>query len=124
MSASNISDAIKAAIGSHGLWKGRLRHAIDTQTSEFEVSFVRSCHNCEFGKWLDGDKANLMHHSHYNEVYELHRQLHLITADIMELALSGDKDKAEAILGKEFFDKSGDLVRELMAWNSSLPKSA
>jgi hypothetical protein len=118
--SENVSKAIKKAIGSHGMWKIRLEQAIETQTSEFEVDFVRSCHNCEFGKWLDGDKSELSKYDFYKTVYDMHKNVHIKTADVMELALSGQKEKATELLEGDFMQSSMTLVGEMMKWSKSL----
>jgi hypothetical protein len=50
----DLKEQIKAAIGAHGLWKGRLTNAIDTGKSDWTVADVQSDYNCAFGKWLHG----------------------------------------------------------------------
>jgi len=45
-----IAEEITKAIGAHGMWKQRLRQAIDTGKSEFTVERVRPDNLCDFGK--------------------------------------------------------------------------
>ncbi len=119
----DIKNSIKNAIGSHGLWKGRLRSAIDKQKTDWDVDYVRSCHNCDFGKWLDSGKATLSKFEHYQRVYEKHKNLHITTAEVITLALAGQKKEAQDLLEGKFQNESLALTVEMMEWTKSL-KSA
>ena len=114
-----IINEIDAAIASHGLWKLRLLQAIEEATSEFEVEFVRSCHHCDFGKWLDSQRIALSKSAFYEEVYELHKQVHITTADIMELAIGKNKYKARELLEGDFAKVSNALVHKLIDWKKA-----
>lgn len=126
MNTVEITQNIDKAIASHGMWKMRLKKAIETQTSEFEVAFVRSPHNCEFGKWLDKDKPVLSKYSYYNEVFNLHKQLHEETARIMQLALSARKEEATKAIavGSTFSAISAKLTLTMMNWKKGIAAAA
>lgn len=126
MNTEAIKQNIDKAIASHGMWKMRLKNAIETQTSEFEVSFVRSPHNCEFGKWLDQDKPVLSKFSYYTEVFSLHKQLHEETARIIQLALSSRKEEASKSIavGSTFSSLSAKLTLTMMNWKKELAVAA
>ncbi len=118
--SENIKEAITKAIGSHGMWKARLRDAIESQTSEFEVDFVRSCHNCEFGKWLDDDKSELAQDKFYDTIYNMHKDVHMKTANVMSLALEGKSAEAQESMDGQFTESSTALISEMMKWSKSL----
>ena len=120
MDKKAIKQSIHKAIAAHGLWKTRLRQAIDTQTSEFDVDFVRSSHNCEFGKWLDGDRSNLRTFPQYQDVYKQHQVVHEMTAQVMSLALKGDKSGADELLKSKFLPLSQKLTITMMGWDKAL----
>ena len=122
MIAEDIALNINKAIVAHSTWKIRIRKAIQTQSSEFEVPFIRSVDNCEFGKWLDKDKAILKDHAAYDHVVSLHQTLHEETARLMQLALSGNGADAESALqqGSKFATISSKLTITLMTWKKSL----
>ncbi len=44
---------INKVLGAHGLWKQRLRDAIETGRSEFTADRVPNSNICEFGKWFN-----------------------------------------------------------------------
>ncbi len=126
MSTKEIVLNIDKAIASHGMWKMRLRNAIKTHTSEFDVAFVKSPHNCEFGKWLDKDKFFLSSHQEYSIIFDLHKKLHFETARIMDLALSRkDKEASAAIaIGSDFATLSSKLTITMMNWKKGLKEVA
>ena len=43
---------------------------------------------------------------------------------LMELALAGNKIEAEKLLEGSFAEKSGKLIREMMAWDKSISSAA
>ena len=118
----DIQNQIKKAISAHGLWKVRLKKAINTRSSEFEVENVRSPHLCEFGKWLDAEKPKLVAYPFYEKVCQLHAQVHEETARVMRLALGGKKEEAsKAIaLGSHFSTISAHLTQQMVNWKNSV----
>jgi methyl-accepting chemotaxis protein len=116
---ANIEELDKA-IGAHGMWKARLKTAIETGKTEVPVETIRQDNQCAFGKWLYGttltsvDKAS----SHYKTVRALHAEFHKTAARLTELALGGKKAEAEAMLalGGEYAGISGKLTQAMLAW--------
>lgn len=84
---------IDKAIGAHGMWKGRLKIAIDTGKVDAPVTTIRMDNQCVFGKWLYGttltsaDKSS----SDYQAVKTLHAEFHKVAAMVAELVESGKK---------------------------------
>ena len=48
----SVHDEIDKAISAHGMWKQKLRNAIDTGECESTPAKVKMDNNCAFGKWL------------------------------------------------------------------------
>lgn len=123
MTTVTIKDQITAAIGAHGLWKGRLRAAIDKGKSDFPVDAVRDDRQCSFGKWLFGPELDAQDKksTHYKICVDLHRRFHLAAAGVMALALAGKKlEAAQALDGNHDFKKlSTELTRVLIAWKEA-----
>lgn len=113
-----IDEQINSAIGAHGLWKGRLRAAINSGNSDLSVSVVRDDHQCAFGKWLNGADidAGMKSSKHYGACVELHRRFHGAAADVLALAIAGKKEAASHALGRDqaFGKLSAELIRTLM----------
>lgn len=115
---------IEKAVGAHGMWKNRLKQAIDTGKLETPLATIRTNNQCAFGKWLYGptvtaqDKAS----EHYKTVVELHTQFHKIAAQVAELATNGKKSEAEKMLGPdgEFAKLSSKLTAAMISWKRSL----
>lgn len=120
---TTLKDQISDAIGAHGLWKGRLRAAIDSGKSELSIDAVRDDHQCSFGRWLYGPELNAQdkNSSHYKTCADLHRRFHTAAATVLSLALQGKKQEAsQALDGHGDFKKlSTELTRALMEWQGA-----
>ena len=114
---------ITAAIGLHGLWRARLKSAINTSRSDFNVAVVRVDDECEFGEFLRTKiDARVMASSDYQSCLKLHREFHALTASVLELALSGRKAEALRALeiGSPFSRTSGSLTAAMLQWRDNL----
>lgn len=117
------TEEIDNAIGAHGMWKSRLKIAIDTGKSEVPVEVIRQDNQCVFGKWLYGssltaaDKSS----SHYKTVKDLHATFHKTAAQVAELALAGKKAEAEKLmgLGGEYSTVSSKLTQAMLEWKKN-----
>ena len=111
-------EAISAAIGAHGLWKGRLRTAIDLRKSDFDPAVVAQKDQCAFGKWFYALPPAVRLEPLPTEVESLHASFHVEAAVVIQAALAGDKAAAERGLGEgsAYLDLSMKLVGTLMAW--------
>jgi methyl-accepting chemotaxis protein len=118
---ANVEE-IDKAIGAHGLWKTRLKTAIDSGKSEMPVETIREDNQCAFGKWLYGpsltsaDKAS----SHYKTVKDLHAEFHKTAAHVTELAVSGKKADAQSMmsLNGAYAAVSGKLTQAMLEWKT------
>jgi Chemoreceptor zinc-binding domain len=116
---ANIEE-IDKAIGAHGMWKTRLKLAVDTGKTDTPVETIGQDNQCAFGKWLYGptltsmDKAS----SDYKTVKNLHAEFHKTAARVVTLVLDGKKEEAEKMmeLGGEYASISGKLTRAMMEW--------
>ena len=119
----NTSEEIGKAIMAHGQWKQKLRSAIDSGASDSSPEKVCKDNNCSFGKWLHGridpsEKAS----PHYAKAVKLHAEFHVAAAEVLKLALSGRVVEANqgVALTSKFAKVSGELTREMKAWQQSL----
>ncbi len=116
-------DELDRAIGAHGMWKTRLKAAIDRGSIDVAVQVIEADRECVFGKWLHGstlspaDKAT----SHYQTVRELHAEFHKTAARVARLAIDGKKKEARAMmdLAGEYTALSGKLTRAMMDWRKA-----
>lgn len=114
---------LNKAIKSHSVWKVRLKDAVDSGKSEFSPQQVRANHLCEFGKWM----ASLPPHEKslqiFKDVQVLHEKFHGLAADILQMAISGQKEKAHKALTEitgDFMYTSAQLINNLNTWKQNL----
>ncbi len=119
MENENISNAIAA----HGAWKERLVGAIESGTSDFDPDVVKQPDKCEFGKWLYGDdiSADAKSSDFYQKSVDLHAQFHVEAGRVLSLALQGNKDEAEKLIGPDsaFTEISSTLTDLLNEWKTA-----
>lgn len=117
-----IVQQIDLAIGAHSLWKTRLRKAIETGESQYDLDTVRASDQCAFGKWLDENIAELGRFADCAKAKDLHRRFHTCTAEVLGKALAGHPDAAQAAMesGSEFASVSTDLTRTMMNWKKDV----
>lgn len=112
-------EQIDKAIGAHGLWKARLRQAIDTGSSDFDPSMIKLDNKCDFGKWLYGDiSPELKKTSTYEIVLEYHQDFHTEAARVLELAVTGKMVEARKAMAADskFAAVSAALTTAMMEW--------
>ena len=116
------SENIVHGIASHARWKYRLRQAIKTGTSEWTVPTVRVDDQCEFGIWLRSAPPAEQRGEHWKTVQTRHGEFHRAAADVLELALSGRRDEAEAAIApsSRFAEVSKRLTLAMMAWKEDV----
>jgi hypothetical protein len=112
------AENIVRAIAAHAKWKYYLRQAIKTGKSEWTVPTVRVDDQCEFGTWLRSVEPADRVREHWKTVQARHGEFHLAAADVLELALSGRRDEAEAAIAPDsrFVEVSKKLTLAMMAW--------
>ena len=119
----SVHDEIDSAISAHGMWKQKLRQAIDTGMSESTPDKVKKDNNCSFGKWLHGRiDSSAKGSPYYADVVKLHAEFHREAGGILELALKGEKDQANELMGltKGFAKCSGALTRKMQDWQKTV----
>jgi methyl-accepting chemotaxis protein len=118
------ADNIVRAIASHATWKYHLRQAIKTGESELTVPLVRVDDECEFGTWLRSLTSAEQLDEHCQVVRDHHRAFHAAAAEVLELALAGRRQEAEAAIapGSPFAEISKELTLAMMAWKDDLAR--
>jgi methyl-accepting chemotaxis protein len=117
-----MKDEIGKAISAHGMWKTRLKSAVDAGQSEFKVDTVKQDNQCDFGKWLYGTgiPAATKVTENYKRCKDLHAKFHLAAANVLFLAVTGKKAEAQKALavGSDFAKISSELTRAMMEWQA------
>ncbi|MEZ5962923.1 MAG: CZB domain-containing protein [Planctomycetota bacterium] len=118
--SSQLVDQIAAAIGAHGLWKGRLLAAIESGKSDTDVATVKRDDACKFGTWLHTEIDPTAKSSpHFAKVKEQHAKFHQEAARILGMALSGDKAGAKGALSGTYTKVSNELINLLRDWRGA-----
>jgi hypothetical protein len=120
-----ILQGITEAIASHGMWKQRLRQAIDTGAmDDATVESIKPDNLCAFGKWLYGNDLSAADKQspHYLKVRDLHAEFHRVAAGVAALALEEKKQEANEQMsaGGAFATASSALTMAMIAWKKSL----
>jgi hypothetical protein len=114
---------INNAIGTHSLWKDRLRAAIETGTPSLAVERIAKDDDCEFGRWLYGQSIpeSVRKTPDFEACRELHAEFHKAAGNVLRLAVSGNKAAALAALGgdSKFANLSSALTLRMMQWAAS-----
>jgi methyl-accepting chemotaxis protein len=101
------------------MWKQKLRSAIDSGECESTPYKVKRDYNCAFGKWLHQRiDADSKESDYYPEVVNLHAKFHEEAGGILELALDGDKEQANKLMGigQPLAKYSAALTIKMKAW--------
>ncbi len=116
----NLKDEIKNAVGAHGMWKKKLKNAVNTGKINIQIPTIKADNQCSFGKWLYGATIteNEKNSSHYQKVRELHAVFHEKASKVAQLAISGHKADAMRMLeaNGEFTVASAALTTSMMDW--------
>ncbi|GFO69570.1 hypothetical protein GMLC_31490 [Geomonas limicola] len=110
---------INKAMAAHGVWKVRLREAIESGHSEYQPQTVARDRECEFGKWLHSIPVTERPAEFWDRIRELHTIFHQEAGKILALALDGEQEEALTLVGDlrgRFVTTSIELTNALQAW--------
>lgn len=116
-----IKDELTKAMGAHGLWRDKLKKAIQAGKGEFVANDVRKDNLCAFGKWLEESSPEDRKLAQFKIVKMLHAQFHVEAARIIELVQANKLAEAKACLEDPqgmFSRLSTQLSSALMKWHS------
>ena len=116
------ADKIRGAIAAHARWKHFLKNAVATQKGERPVTEVQAENECEFGQWLLSLPVPDRQSVHWQKVRALHAEFHRAAAHVLELALAGKREEAEAdmkIRG-DFTRVSSQLTIAMAGWKRDI----
>ena len=106
----------KETVGKKNKGEYRLRE------SEWTPEVVCQDNQCEFGKWLYACNSDEKASPHYEKIQTMHAEFHTTAAGILKLALAGNKEEAEKLIGmgSDYRKVSGALTKEMMDWKDEL----
>ncbi len=116
---------ITAAIAAHGLWKSRLRQAIDTGSIDGSIRSIETDDECQFGQWLAGvaDEAKAAKYSRqWSLVKKRHAEFHKVAARVAQCVVDGKKSEAEEMMSArgEYSLASAMLTEAMIEWKGVL----
>lgn len=125
MAHQTTIDEIQNALRAHGMWKLRLKTAVNTCKSDVDPENAACDNLCEFGKWLHGDTipADLQGTLPHQVIIRLHAEFHQLAGSVLKESLAGNSEQAKALLDGAFADKSETLARALGKWKNELRAS-
>ena len=117
----SFEDEITKAIGAHGMWKNRLRSAIDSGKADANPVDVAKDNGCPFGQWLYSSTvpATARASADYSSVRKLHADFHKCAAKVLECVTHGHKAQADALMAGEYTKVSTDLTTAMMKWKAA-----
>lgn len=122
MANDNMVASINDAIGAHGTWKMKLKTAIRTGKSDINPHDAGCDDRCKFGQWLHGPTIDAATRQGvpYGVIKRLHADFHRSAAQVLQLAVSGQPQKAEAAAAQDFTPRSEKLIVALNKWKNEL----
>lgn len=117
-----MDSEIRNAIQVHSAWKERLGDAIQTGRSEFTVEIVCQDDQCRLGRWLYTLSEPTKASHRWRCVQQMHADFHRHAANVLDLALMGNKAAAKAATSYSsgFAQTSARLTAELKAWQQEV----
>ncbi|OUR81924.1 hypothetical protein A9Q82_08955 [Cycloclasticus sp. 46_120_T64] len=118
----SVHDEIDKAVFVLGVWKQKLRTAMYSAESGLTAKKRSAGNNFSFGKWLhERIETSEKESPYYVEILQLHTEFHLAAGEILSLALLGEKDKVNQLMGlsEEFSQKSSYLTKKMKMWQAS-----
>ena len=108
------------AIAAHAKWRFNLKQAIENDGSDITVAGIRSDRDCAFGKWLFSLPIQQRTTEQWRTIRALHVESHAVAAEVLDKALSGRCDEAEADIafGGSYTKVSSKLSLALTAWRN------
>jgi methyl-accepting chemotaxis protein len=117
----SFEEEVTKAIGAHGVWKMRLRTAINTGKTDANAADVAKDNACAFGQWLYGPtiSASARTSPDYAAVRKLHADFHKCASKVIEHVGHGDKTQADAVMAGDYTKVSHELTAALTKWKSA-----
>ena len=118
----DLVEAIDKATAAHALWKVRLIDAAKGLEQGIDRKTAGDCHACEFGRWLDGNRALLASHPEMASVQSRHQAFHEEVGINLDKIAAGRGHEVSKSLNEdgELRVNSCRMVLELLHWRERL----
>ncbi|MFW2544118.1 CZB domain-containing protein [Primorskyibacter sp. 2E107] len=121
--SKKLESELTNALAAHSKWKLRLKTAITVGKFDQDVSDVKRCDLCEFGKWIENGgnfDADTIEGRPYKVTRRLHKEFHEAAASVLNYALHGHPDIAEQVMEGAYAERADKLSRALTLWRSEV----
>jgi hypothetical protein len=117
-----MSQEITKALNAHNAWKQKLADARKDGRSDDVPETVAADNLCDFGRWLDRPPTEAHNSAHFKNVRSVHAAFHREAANVLRLALSGQKAEAEKCLrfGGLYNSIASELACAMTDWKNPL----
>ncbi len=115
---------IAKAIAAHGMWKTRLRTAIDRGASSLKPEEVGADNRCDFGRWLYSLPAEEQNSPEVQQIRAMHAAFHREAGEVLRLAKGGQRESAERAMAVRgaFWAASENLTTGMKEWKNSMAR--
>jgi len=122
MHEQQMVSQINDAIGAHGMWKMRLRTAINSGIGDIRSEQACRDDKCAFGQWIHGPTIDAATRAGvpYQVIRRLHAEFHQSAGAVLACVERGDRDRAADLLAGDYTARSEKLVRGLTKWKHEL----
>lgn len=112
-----------AELDAHRAWQRRLRNVIQgDQADQANLATARDAAACALGRWLSGEgRLRYGSRPEFEVLRVRHDTFHVQVAQVLELALAGERVRAQRVFLGAFAAASADLLATLESFGSSLP---
>lgn len=112
LDGSNENLDVISAVSAHQAWSGRLKNVLDGQSQEtLDPSLVGRDDRCVLGKWIHGPGQQCCGHlPEFPTLKDKHAFFHRLAAEVLTAHAGGQRERAMAILNKDFRTVSHDVV--------------
>ena len=115
-----------SAIQSHASWKMKLTNYLSSPDGSIQADELEKDDQCELGKWIQSESANLGGESTFQELKQLHSAFHKVAAGLVRRADAGENVSAEVALGgeSEYSQQSMRIVSLILEMSHKIPERA
>lgn len=115
---------IDKATVSHALCKTRLLEASRGKMLGIDTPGMRDGCACEFGRWLDSNRTELVGHPEFQDVYSGHELFHMDVAESLDSIRMGcgRNVEREILFDGAFRRNANRLIHELIRWRDRLSR--
>lgn len=115
MDYSEVEENVKKALGAHGQWKMKLRHAVEIGRLPKPAKDIACDDQCGLGLWLVGMRTDPSSNTQeYQAVVKAHAHFHKEAGKVAALVEAGDKARASTELDGPAYAMATDMLKKTL----------